>query len=220
MEERLINLFGKDNIEKIKKTNVLLVGVGGVGSVCFETLIRCGIKNITIIDFDTYEESNLNRQIHSNIKNIGMKKVDVLKEYAQNIDQNINITTLDTYLDDTSQLDFSKYDFIIDACDSIKAKYFLIKESIKNNINIICSLGVGNRKDSTKLEITTLRKTVNDPLGKKLRHYLNKEGIKEDVKVVSSKELPIKSNPISSYIAVSAHAGLLLADYVIKEVTK
>lgn len=218
MFNRLNGLFTKEEIKKIQNQNILLVGVGGVGSFCLESLVRMGIKNITIIDFDIYEESNINRQLHSSYNNIGKKKITVLKEEMLKINPDINIESYDLYVDDSTNIDFDKFDFIIDACDSIKAKILLITKAKEYNKKIIVSLGVGNRIDPTKLEINTLRKTVNDPLGKKLRHELNKIGYSLDVNVVSSKEIPKKINPVSSYIGVSAYAGLLLADYVVKEV--
>ena len=215
MYERLNKLI---NYEKLSKVNILLVGIGGVGSACFEVLIRSGIQNITIID--TYEESNLNRQLNSSIDVIGKKKVEVLYNHAKSINPNINLEVRDEYINLNSIIDYKKYDFIIDACDSIEAKILLITKADENNVRIISSLGVGNRVKPSDLSINTLNKTVNDPLGKKLRQNLRKINFYDDVVVVSSKELPIKKTPVSSYIGVSSYAGILLADYVIKEVIK
>lgn len=219
MYERLKGLFSDDQINKLNKANILLVGVGGVGSVCFEILIRSGIKNITIVDFDSYEESNLNRQLHSNKEVLNRKKVDVIKAYSNKINEEINVIAIDEFLNKDSILDYNKYDYIIDACDSIEAKILLITKANEYHKKIICSLGVGNRTEMQKLSVTTLKKTTGDPLGKKLRHELNKINFTNDVKVVSSSELPIKANPISSYMSVSATAGILLADVVIKDLT-
>ncbi|MBR4230903.1 MAG: ThiF family adenylyltransferase [Bacilli bacterium] len=216
MYDRLKGLFG-DKLDFLAKKNILLVGVGGVGSSVFEVLIRSGIKNITIIDFDKYELSNINRQLNSNIEVIGKNKVDVLKEHANKINPDIKVESLITFLDENTNIDIKKYDYIIDACDSIKAKVLLVLACKKYNKKLICSLGVGNRVNPKSLEITTLKKTVNDPLGKKFRHELNKEGFNDEVVVLSSKEVPIKSNPVSSYIGVSMTAGILIADYVIKD---
>lgn len=218
MFNRLNGLFSENVLNKLNSIKVLLVGVGGVGSFCLEALVRSGIKNITIIDFDEYEESNLNRQLHSNKTVIKKKKVDVLKDEMLLINNDLNINALDMYVDDKSNIDFNNFDYIIDACDSIKAKILLITKAKEYNKKIIVSLGVGNRINPKDLEITTLKKTINDPLGKKLRHELNKIDFTYEVKVISSKELPKKINPVSSYIGVSATAGLLLADYVVKDV--
>lgn len=217
MYSRLENLYTQEEFGILNNANILLVGVGGVGSVCFEILIRSGIKNITIVDFDKYEESNLNRQLHSNLGNIGKYKVDVLKEYAYNINPDIKVNVINEFLNKDSKLDYESYDYIIDACDSIEAKILLITKADQFNKKIICSLGVGNRINPFDLELTTLKKTSGDPLGKKLRYELKKYNFEKDVKVISSKELPIKSNPISSYMGVSSTAGIFLADVVIKD---
>ena len=145
MKERLINLFGENNLEKIKNAHILLVGIGGVGSFCFETLIRCGVENITVIDFDTYEESNLNRQLYATLDTLGKKKIDTALARAKSINENVNINVLDTFLDFNSDFDFSSYDYIIDACDSVPAKANLIINAKKYNKKIIVSLGIGNR---------------------------------------------------------------------------
>ena len=137
MKERLINLFGESNLKKIKNTHILLVGIGGVGSFCFETLIRCGVENITVIDFDTYEESNLNRQLYATLDSLGKKKIDTALARAKSINENVNINVLDTFLDFNSDFDFSSYDYIIDACDSVPAKANLIINAKKYNKKII-----------------------------------------------------------------------------------
>ena len=217
MDNRLIGLFGNDKLAILANKNILLVGVGGVGSAVFEVLIRSGINKITIIDYDKYELSNLNRQLNSNINNLNSNKVEVLKKHALSINPDIDIKIYDIYLDENTEIDYQQYDYIIDACDSIKTKVHLILMAKKYNVKIICSLGVGNRLKPKDLEISTLKKTINDPLGKKLRHELAKINFSDDVKVLSSKELPIKSNPISSYIGVTMTAGILIGDDVIKD---
>lgn len=214
MYNRLINLY---DIEKLSNKNILLVGVGGVGSSAFEVLIRSGIKNITIVDFDTYEESNLNRQIHSNLNNIGKKKVSVLYNYAKSINPLINTQIIPEFINKNSDIDFTKYDFVLDAVDSIEAKVLLITKCHELGIPIISSLGVGNRLIPSDLSVTKLSKVTGDPLGKKLRYELKNNGFLNDTMVVASKELPVKSNPVNSYIGVSCYAGILLADYALKE---
>lgn len=217
MYERLNGLFNPEELNILNEANILLVGVGGVGSFCFEVLIRSGIKNITIADFDTYENTNLNRQLHSNWKVMGMKKVDVLKEVAYVISKDLNVNIIDEKISKESNIDFSKFDYIIDACDDIEAKVFLINKAFENNVKIISSLGVGNRVDPSKIVKAKLSKTFNDPLAKKLRYTLKKEGFTKDLNVIFSSELPIKSRVVSSYIGVSGVAGMMLADYVVKD---
>ena len=219
MKERLINLFGIENLEKIKNTNILLVGIGGVGSFCFEELIRCGVENITIIDFDVYEESNLNRQLYATLNTIGKKKIESAYERGKSINKNAKITILDTFLNLNSDFDFSSYDYIIDACDSVPAKANLIINAKKYNKKIIVSLGIGNRVCPELVCKSTLKESLSDPLGKKLNHYLIKKcDFNENVNVICSKEKPIKSQPISSYVCTTSVAGIYLSDYVIKDI--
>lgn len=219
MKERLINLFGENNLEKIKNAHILLVGIGGVGSFCFETLIRCGVENITVIDFDTYEESNLNRQLYATIDTLGKKKIDTALLRAKSINENVNINVLDTFLDFNSDFDFSSYDYIIDACDSVSAKANLIINAKKYNKKIIVSLGIGNRVCPELVCKSTLKESLFDPLGKKLNHYLIKKcEFFDNVNVICSKEKPIKSQPISSYVCTTSVAGIYLSDYVIKDI--
>lgn len=214
MYDRLENLY---DVKLLENKNILLVGVGGVGSYTFEALIRSGIKNITIIDFDTYEESNLNRQLNSTKDVIGHKKVDVLKKHALSINPDINVTIVDEFINKDSIIDYNKYDFIIDACDSMEAKVLLITKAKEYNKKIITSMGIGNRLNPTSLEINTINNVIGDPLAKKLRKELKNAQFDSNIRCVCSKELPIKGKVISSYMPVTAYAGLLIADYVIKE---
>ena len=207
MYERKINLFGESNLEKIKNAHILLVGIGGVGSFCFETLIRCGVENITVIDFDSYEESNLNRQLYATLDTLGKKKIDTALIRAKSINENVNINVLDSY------------DYIIDACDSVPAKANLILNAKKYNKKIIVSLGIGNRVCPELVCKSTLKESLSDPLGKKLNHYLIKKcEFFDNVNVICSKEKPIKSQPISSYVCTTSVAGIYLSDYVIKDI--
>ncbi len=216
MNERLVKLI---NVDNLKDKNILLVGVGGVGSFCFEVLIRSGIKNITIIDFDTYEESNINRQLNSSLNTIGLYKVDVLYNHAKEIDPNINVTISKEKLDSNSNIDFKKFDYVIDACDSVDAKINIITNALKNDVKVISSMGIGNRVIPGHVSVIPFKKVNGDPLAKKVRNELKKANFDGNFMCVASDEVPIKSNPISSYISVTSYAGILLADYVIKELS-
>lgn len=218
MYNRLDGIFSETDLERLNNTNILLVGIGGVGSFCFEALIRTGIKNITIIDYDTYEKSNLNRQLYATLSTLNNKKIEIALNHAKDIAKDLNIETMDTFLDKDTNINYKKYNYIIDACDSIPAKVNMITNAKKNGIKIISSLGVGNRKEPSKLSVTALKMVSHDPLGKKLKHELFKSGFDGDVTVVASNEVPIKHMPVSSYIGVTAYAGLLLADAVIKDI--
>ena len=157
MFDRLINLIGENNFKLIKNKKVLLVGVGGVGGFTLEALIRSGIHNITIYDDDAIELSNLNRQIISSLNNIGNKKIDEAIKRAKSINNEINIFGYTEKISEKNIEDIGKFDYIIDACDDLKAKVLLIKYALKNNIKIICALGTGKRITSDNIVIKKLR---------------------------------------------------------------
>ena len=219
MYDRIINLIGIANFKKIENTKILLVGVGGVGGFVFTSLIRSGFKDITIIDKDIVEESNLNRQLVANLNTINKRKVDICKDMALNINKDIKINNLYLNLnkDNISNLE-SDYDYIIDACDSIDTKLELIRFASINNIKIISSMGVGNRIDASKITISTLDKTYNDPLAKKLRKLAKDNKLNSKIPVVFSKEVPKKKGKVDSMITSPAVAGLFITNYIIDDI--
>ncbi|MCM1053381.1 MAG: tRNA threonylcarbamoyladenosine dehydratase [Ruminococcus sp.] len=221
MYDRLIPLIGEENLKKIKKARVLLVGVGGVGGFTLEALVRSGFQNITIIDGDVIAESNLNRQIIATTNNINEKKVEVAKKRALDINPKIEINTIDVFLtnDNFSFYVKEKYDYIIDACDDIKIKILLIKYAKNHNIRIISCLGTGRKLKPREIEITHLNKTFNDPLAKKLRYELRKENITLDIPVLFSKEIAKDTNNIvASAIFVPSVAGITIAHYIFNDI--
>ena len=219
MFERTINLIGTDNFNKISNLNILLVGLGGVGSFVFESLIRAGVNNLTIVDYDVVTLSNINRQLVANINTLGRKKIDVAIEHAKEINNKINIKALDIKITSENINNLkSDYDFIVDACDSIDAKISLIKFAKEQNIKIISSMGMGNRLKPQNIKISSLNKTINDPLAKKLRNILRKENINLNIPVVFSEELPIKKDAINSLVTVPSIAGIYITSYIINSV--
>ncbi len=220
MFDRLLKIIKKEDFEKINNLDVLLVGIGGVGGYTLETLVRMGVGHITIADYDTVEESNLNRQIIALHSNLGELKVDIAKKRCLDINPHLDIKTIKEKLtkDNLSNLNINNYDYIIDACDTVTVKIELVKLAISNNIKIISCMGTGNRFNPTKLEITDISKTYNDPLAKIVRKLLKEEGIKH-TKVVFSSENPIKTHektPGSTSLVPSV-AGILLASYIIND---
>lgn len=223
MFERLISLIGEENLEKIKNSKVLLVGVGGVGGYVLEALVRDGFQNLTIIDGDIIDKSNLNRQIITTNYNIGNYKVHEACRRAISINPNLNINPINTFLTIDNFKDYinANYDYIIDACDDMKIKIELIKYAKNKNIKIITCLGTGKKLNPSYLEITTLNKTFNDPLAKKLRNELRKENIDLNIPVVFSREEAIKTeNIVGSSVFVPAVAGIYLANYVFMDIIK
>ena len=223
MFDRLLKLISEDDLAKLNKTKVLLVGVGGVGGNALEALVRAGIGNITIVDSDKIEESNLNRQIISLHSNIGEEKVDVAKKRMLDINPNLNINTINEFIsqDNIDILFNDTYDYIIDACDTVSTKVLLIKEAKLRDINIISCMGTGNRFDPSRVKIVDIAKTSNDPLAKIMRKLLREENIKHQM-VVFSDELPIKVSdrtPGSTSLVPSV-AGIYAASYIINNILK
>ena len=223
MFDRLNLLIGKENLDKIKLKKVCVIGLGGVGGYALEILIRSGIENITIVDFDTIDISNLNRQIITNQKNVGSKKVLEAKKRMMLINPNVNIKCLDIKLDQDNLEDLlkDKFDYIIDACDTLVVKFLLMKYRSVYNYKLVSSMGTAKKMDATKLIITTLDKTNTDPLAKKIRHELGKDkDLMKDVVVVTSTEKAIDTNNVlGSSAFVPGVAGLLITNYIIKDVT-
>lgn len=221
LDDRTRLLINQNNLDKLSKIKVLVVGLGGVGSIVPISLVRSGVKNITIIDKDKVEDSNLNRQIAYNFNDIGTLKSVALKKHLLEIRSDINVTEIH---DDIKNISFlnDKFDYVVDCIDDIKGKIHLIEYAFKNNIKIISSLGMGNRFDPTKVKITKLNKTTIDPLARKLRYELKKRNI--DISLINvsfSEESPIiKDRAISSMIFTPNASGLALASYIIKDVIK
>lgn len=222
MFERLIALIGHDRFKSLEKAKVLVVGLGGVGGYALEALVRSGVKNITIVDGDVVEESNLNRQIISNNSNIGMSKCEAAAERILEINKNVNLNIIYKFIneDNFNDLLINKYDYVIDACDDIKVKLLFMKNA--NKYKLISCMGTANKTDPSKLSITTLDKTSGDPLAKKLRKMVKDERIRTKFKVVSSTEVPTKNKDrvLGTVCYMPGVAGLLCASYVINDIVK
>ena len=222
MEEfsRFIKLIGNDKFNVLKNKKVVIIGIGGVGGYAFEALVRGGISNITIIDYDIIDRTNLNRQVITNINNIGRYKVDVAKERALEINRNLNVTVIKEKLNEENVIDIIKdNDYIIDACDDVKAKKLIIRNAINYKIKFISSMGTGNKFNPELLKITDIRKTTYDKLAKKIRTWVIKEKIMGSIYVVSSTEECKKcNNVIGSTSFVPAVSGMLCASYVINDI--
>lgn len=222
-------LLGKENMEKLKRAKVAVFGAGGVGGHTIEALARSGIGNIDIIDNDTVSLTNINRQLIATSKTIGMYKVDAFKERIKDINPNAFVNTFKTfYMPDTSHLfDFSQYDYIVDAIDTVTGKIELILQADKAKTPIISSMGAGNKLFPQMLEVDDIYKTSVCPLAKVMRKELKSRGIKK-LKVVYSKEKPLIPLPSDeetsrrqtpgSVAFVPSVAGLIIAGEVIRDI--
>ena len=222
-------LFGRDKMDKLYNSKVIVFGVGGVGGHCVDSLARSGVGQIDIVDFDKVVVTNINRQFVATYSSIGKYKVDVMKEHLLDVNPNIKVNAIkEFYLpNNEEEFDLSQYDYIIDCVDNMSAKISLVVRANALNKPIISALGAGNKLDPTKLEVSDIYKTSVDPLAKILRHELKKRNI-SSLKVVFSKEEPIKVNikdekrraTPGSTSFVPPTMGLIIASEVIKDLIK
>ena len=216
-------LIGKENLEKLSKSKIIVYGIGGVGSFVVEGLVRAGIENIILVDNDVISPSNINRQIHATTSNIGKLKVECMKERILLINPNVKVETYvptDMSIEEETLIDDS-VSYVVDAVDTITTKLKLIEKSKKENVPIISCMGTGNKLDPTQFEISDIYKTSVCPLAKVMRKELRKRKI-TSLKVLYSKEEPIKHNTgkrtPASISFVPSVAGMIIAGEVVKDI--
>lgn len=220
-DERTKELIGEQNNFKLKSKKVIVFGVGGVGGYVVEMLARTGIGEIAIVDFDTVSESNINRQIIADINSVGKLKVDCFKQRILSINPACKVNSFAEKVDENNaqSFDLKKYDFVIDCIDMLSGKVALIKYCNENNINIISSMGTGNRFEIPKFEICDISKTRNDGLARALRYKLRKLGINHTMVCYTSQEAK-KSKIIGSIAYFPAMAGITISAFVINQFLK
>jgi len=218
---RFEKIIGKENLGLLENKSVLILGVGGVGGYVAEALARSNIGTLILVDFDKVDVTNINRQIIALKSTIGKKKVDVLEERIKNINDKCNVIKIDKFIDNNNLVELFDLDidYFVDACDTMTTKKGVIDECLKRKIKFISSMGTGNKLDPSKLVITDIRKTVNDPLARILRKYIKDNKINSKVMVLSSTELPIKTGDRTpgSTAFVPSSAGLLIASYIVRD---
>lgn len=226
-------LLGNDAMQMLKNSHVAIFGVGGVGGYALEALTRSGVGAIDIIDNDTVNISNLNRQIIATSDTVGMPKVEVAKARALSINPDVKITAFNVFYspEAESNFDFSKYDYVIDAIDTVTGKISLVMQCEKSGTPIISSMGAGNKLDPCAFEVSDIFKTSVCPLAKVMRKELKDRCVKK-LKVVYSKEVPIKPQAtVSEFVPgkkqtpgsvsfVPSVVGLIIAGEVIKDLIK
>ena len=240
-------LLGKAAMEKLKNSRVAVFGIGGVGGYTVEALVRSGVGTLDLIDDDKVCLTNINRQIYATRKTIGKYKVDVAEKRCKDINPDVVINTYKTfYMPETAEkFDFSLYDYVVDAIDTVTGKIELAVNAAKAEVPIICSMGAGNKLDPSSFEVTDIYSTSVCPLARVMRYELKKRGIKK-LKVVYSKEKPLtpiddmaiscKKNCVcppgtarkctarrqvpGSTAFVPSAAGLIIAGEVVKDLIK
>lgn len=222
--DRLELLVG-NKINDIINKHILIIGLGGVGGYALESLVRCGIKEVTIIDGDKVCESNLNRQIIASNKTIGLYKTDAFEDRILDINPNIKINKITKYItsEEVESILNTNIDYVVDCCDDIKVKESIISYTTSHNIKLISCMGTGNKINPEKLCITKLKNTSYDPIAKRLRKYVKDNNIKKDIYVVCSSEEKYQKEKvcaIPSNSFVPATAGLLCTSFVINDILK
>ncbi|MBO5338296.1 MAG: tRNA threonylcarbamoyladenosine dehydratase [Clostridia bacterium] len=230
MEElsRTIALLGEENVEKLKNKKVIVFGIGGVGGHTVDALARTGVGEIDIVDSDVVSLSNINRQIIALHSTVGQKKVDAMKARINDINESIVVNTYDCFVtpDNINKFDLAKYDYVIDAIDTVSSKVALAAICDEKNIPIISSMGAGNKLNPCAFKVADIYKTSVCPLAKAVRTQLKKLGVKK-LKVVYSEEPPVieginengKRVPASCAFIPSV-LGLIIAGEVIKDLIK
>jgi len=229
-------LLGSDAMEKLKKSRVIIFGIGGVGGHCADALVRSGVGAVDIVDNDTVAESNINRQLIATCKSVGRYKTEVMKEHLLDINPELDIREFRCFFlpENASDFSFDKYDYVIDAVDTVAAKLAIVSAANEAGVPVISCMGAGNKLHPEMFEIADIYKTSVCPLAKVMRHELKKRGIKK-LKCVYSKEEPIdtsvnvsdkmggdayknsgRPSPGSVAFAPSV-AGLIMAGEVVRE---
>jgi tRNA A37 threonylcarbamoyladenosine dehydratase len=230
---------GAEGLEKLRKSTVAILGIGGVGSFTAEALARSGVGRIILIDKDVVDITNINRQIHALLSTVGQPKAELMRDRILQINPHCDAIALRMfYTEETYEQVFDyPLDYVVDASDTISYKIHLIQQCLARKIPLISSMGAANKMDPTRFQVADISKTSMDPIARVIRQKLRKLGIKKGVKVVYSTEEPMKpredvtqrivpenapeirkaQNPPSSNAFVPSVAGLIMAGVVVRE---
>ena len=214
-------LLGAEGVKRLRDASVAVFGIGGVGGYVVEALARSGVGRLHLIDHDTVSVSNLNRQIIATVSTIGRYKADVARERVLDINPEAKVSVYRTFFlpDKAEEFDFARYDYVVDAIDTVTCKLALIMEAKQAGTPVISSMGAGNKLDASAFEVADIYQTSVCPLAKVIRRELKKRGVRK-LKVVYSREQPVSSSrPPGSNAFVPAAAGLILAGEVVKDLS-
>lgn len=200
-------LIGKTALDKLRKSHVAVFGIGGVGGYVVEALVRSGVEHFTLVDSDTVSMTNLNRQIIALQETVGKYKVDVMAKRIHSINPQAVVNAHRCFFlpENQEQFDFSQYDYVVDAVDTVAAKIAIIMKSKDAGVSVISSMGAGNKMNPAMFEVADIYKTSVCPLARVMRQAMKKRNVKH-LKVVYSKELPLK--PAPDMVAVCAEEGV------------
>lgn len=213
---RTIGLIGNAAFEKLQSSRVCVFGCGGVGSYVVEALARSGVGNITLVDNDVVDPSNLNRQLIALHSTVGQPKVQAARSRILDINPDCRVTAVQMFYAQDSSMPLH-FDYVADAIDSVPSKLFLIEQARAAEVPIISAMGTGNKLNASAFEVADISKTAYCPLAKKMRYELKKRGITH-LKVVYSKESPVcHATPPASIAFVPGAAGLLMAGEIIQD---
>jgi len=219
---RISLLMGDDAVSKLKKSTVMIVGCGAVGSFAIESLARSGVGHLILVDFDSVEESNINRQLFALDSTVGKPKVDVACNRIHDINPDIVVDVYNMFFNENTNIDV-KPDFVIDAIDTVPSKIALYKWCFDRNIPFVSSMGAARKTDITKIKIDKISKTIVCPLASKIRHNVRDLKMKDFPVVYSTENAAPQKNggrEFGSMVTVTGAFGLMLADFVIKNLSK
>ena len=216
-------VIGKSGVEKLRSTAVMVLGIGGVGSYTAEALARAGVGKLTLVDKDTVDVTNINRQLPALHSTVGRAKVEVMAERIADIDPDCDVAAEQCFFlpETAEQFDFRRYDYVVDAIDNVTGKLAIIEKAAAEGVPVISSMGTGNKLDPSMFRIATIEETRGGPLARAMRKERRARGI-EGVKVLYSEEPPVKggSSVPGSISFVPSVAGLMIAGEVIRDILK
>ena len=214
---RTVKITGEDGLRRLRAASVLIVGIGGVGSYAAEAIARAGTGHVSLMDGDSVQPSNLNRQLVALMSTIGMNKAEVMAARIKDIDPDTDVTALPRFYRPDDGLDLAAYDWIIDAIDDVEAKTALICRAAELGVNIVSAMGAAG-KTKTDFVVSDISKTQVCPLARVMRKRLRDRGV-EHLPVVYSAEKPVpRDGELGTLSYVPGSAGLTLAGYVIREI--
>ncbi len=209
---RNILFWGEEFQKDLASKNICILGLGGVGGYTAEMLVRAGVENLTLIDFDTVSLTNINRQIIALNSTIGQKKTKLFHQRLKDINPNIKLTCIDDFYSENLEIDFTKFDYVVDAIDSMRSKIHLLETCHKLKVPTISSMGAGNRIDPTQLYICDISQIENKnaPFVSNIIYQLKKRGIEKGIKVVASREKPFSQEKVNELERIETQDGEII----------